>query len=273
MNESVAVPVAVAPDGVFAERRSRLFIVASLSSLAIVLIGFAPTLYLRGLFDPPRDALRQFVLGEGGPAVETQLTAALYLHGVALTAWFALLALQAWLVAAGRTSVHRRLGVGGALLAVLVVWSSVAVTLEQPSRLAAFGIENNPIANRNVWFNIGAVFGFAALVGTALLLRKRTDIHKRLMLVASISIIGPALGRISFWPVLADSGPTVANLVPLLLFLALLGLVIVYDVKTRRLPHFATVLGILFAVAARPVAFAIGNSAFGEAFTAALYAP
>ena len=273
MNKSVAVQSAVAPDRASEQRRSRLFIVASLSLLAIVLIGFAPTLYLRGLFDPPRDALRQFVLGEGGPAVESQLSATLYTHGAVLTAWFALLALQAWLVAAGRTSVHRRLGVGGALLAVLVVWTSVAVTLEQPSRLATFGIENNPIANRNVWFNIGAAFGFAVLVGTALLLRKRSAIHKRLMLVASISIIGPALGRISFWPVLAELGPAVANLVPLLLFLALLGLLILHDLKTRRRPHSATVLAILFAIATRPIALIIGSSAFGQAFTAGLYVP
>jgi hypothetical protein len=65
----------------------------------------------------------------------------------------------------------------------------------------------------------------------------------------------------------------VAVLVATLPLPALLVLLIVHDIKTRRRPHLATVLAILFAVVARPVALAIGNSTFGQAFTAGLYAP
>src|SRR5262245_53796234 len=273
MNESVAKPVALPHASAFAERRTRLFVIASLSLIAIVLIGFAPTLYLRAMFDHPPDVLRTIVLGEGGPAVETQLSVAVYLHAVVMTAWFVLLVVQVWLVAAGRTSVHRRLGVAGAVLAVLVVWTGFDVSLAFPSRLAAIGIKTSANANFAIWLNFGALVAFSVLVGTALYLRKRSAIHKRLMLVASINIVDPALGRISAFPVLAETSRVVAVLVANLPVLVLLGLLIAHDIKTRRRPHLATVLAILFAIAVRPIALAIGNSTFGQAFTSGLYAP
>jgi hypothetical protein len=272
VNESISEP-ALVPADALPERRSKLFIIVSLSLIAIVLTGFAPTLYLRPLFDQPPDALRVTVLADGGPVVERALPISVYLHGVAMTAWFVLLAAQAWLVAAGRTSVHRSLGMAGAVLAALVVWTGLDVSFAFPARLAAVGIENSASANLAIWLNFGGLFAFSVLVGTALWLRKRSAIHKRLMLVASIGMIDPALGRISAWPVLTELGRGVAVLAANLPLLALLALLIVYDVKTRRRPHIATVLAILFAVAARPVALAIGNSAFGQAFTAGLYTP
>jgi hypothetical protein len=273
VNESFAQPIAIAAGSASVERRTRLFLVASLSMIAIVLIGFGPTLYLRALFDPPPDALRAIVLTEGGAAVDTQLPASVYVHGVVMTAWFVLLAVQAWLVAAGRTGVHRRLGVAGAVLAVLVVGTGVDLSLSFPSRIAASGLENSANANLAIWLNLGGLFAFSVLVGAALYLRARSAIHKRLMLVASIGMIDPALGRISAWPVLAEMSRVVAVLVANLPLLALLAMLIVHDIKTRRRPHLATVLAILFAVVARPVALAIGNSTFGQAFTAGLYAP
>jgi hypothetical protein len=273
VNESVAEPVAITPGSALAARRTKFFVGASLSLLAIVFIGFAPTLYLRALFEQPQDALLAMVLAEGGTAAATQPSLSVYLHGAVMTAWFVLFAMQAWLVEAGRTDVHRRLGVVGAALAVLVVWTSLEVSFAFPARLAAIGVANSANANLAIWLNFGGMFAFSVLVGTALYLRRRTAIHKRLMLVASISMIDPALGRISAWPVLTEMSRVVAVLVAQLPLLALLALLIVYDFRTRRRPHAATVLGILFAVAARPVALAIGNSSFGQAFTAALYAP
>ena len=273
MNESVAERVALTPVSVVAEQHTKFFLFASLSLLAIVLAGFAPTLYLRALFDPPQDALRAIVIAEGGSVAEAQLPASVYGHGVVMTAWFVLLAVQAWLVTTARTSAHRSLGVAGAALAVLVVWTSFDVSLAFPSRLAAIGVENSAGANLAIWLNFGGMFAFAALVATALHLRRRSAIHKRLMLVASIGMIDPALGRISAWPVLLELGRGAAVLVANVPLLVLLALLIVYDIKTRRRPHPATVLAILFAIAARPVALAIGNTTFGQAFTAGLYGP
>src|SRR5687768_18330417 len=68
-----------------------------------VFAGFARTYYLRPYF--------------GAPA----LTPLLHLHGVIFTSWLALLLVQTTLVAANRTRIHRRLGVAGAVIAVLKI--------------------------------------------------------------------------------------------------------------------------------------------------------
>jgi len=52
------------------------------------------------------------------------LPAYLYMHGLALTAWFSLAVAQAALVAARRTPLHRKLGVAGLFVAGAVVGTS-----------------------------------------------------------------------------------------------------------------------------------------------------
>jgi hypothetical protein len=42
-----------------------------------------------------------------------------------------------------------------------------------------------------------ALLVFSGLVGAAILLRRRGDYHKRLMLLATLSLLGPAFGRLT----------------------------------------------------------------------------
>ena len=48
-----------------------------------------------------------------------------YLHGIALTSWFALALVQPWLIRSRRAGLHRKLGVIGAALAVSVVLTGI----------------------------------------------------------------------------------------------------------------------------------------------------
>jgi len=41
-----------------------------------------------------------------------------------------------------------------------------------------------------VWANIASVVTFAALIAAAVIIRSRSDVHKRLILVAPVSILG-----------------------------------------------------------------------------------
>src|ERR1051326_4700673 len=86
------------------KRRERLFY----TGMAIVVVctvfaGFAPTYYLKSYFGAP------------------PLMPLLHLHGTVFTSWIALFLIQNLLVAANRTPIHRRLGVVGAVIAVLLV--------------------------------------------------------------------------------------------------------------------------------------------------------
>ena len=85
--------------------RERLFFSGMAgAAAAVVFVGFAPSYYLRSLYDTP--ALPPLV----------------HLHGALFSAWILLLLVQTSLVAMKRTDVHRLLGVaGGALAAVMLI--------------------------------------------------------------------------------------------------------------------------------------------------------
>ena len=88
----------------------------ALVMLATVFVGFGPTYYWAGVFSAP---LPSFII---------------HLHGAAFTCWILLLVTQTSLVAAGRVSVHRRLGIAGFFLAGLMVILGVLAAADLPVR-------------------------------------------------------------------------------------------------------------------------------------------
>jgi hypothetical protein len=155
----------------------RLYAAMALLAAAVVLIGFSRTFYLRAWFDtPPLSALR-------------------YAHGVAMTAWYALFLTQVALISRRRVDIHRRLGIAAALAAVVVVGVGVATAIYFVTRVRG-NPEESAFAAVVAGYDLVSLLIFALLVGTALALRRRSDIHKRLMTLASMSLLGPPLARV-----------------------------------------------------------------------------
>ena len=92
-----------------------------------------------------------------------------------------------------------------------------------------------------MWSDFADLAFFAIFIAVALLLRRRPETHKRLMLLASISIIHPAMARVVRWPASAVGLDqiTVSFAGVLLLILA----IAVYDLVSRKRLHLATLLG------------------------------
>jgi uncharacterized membrane protein YozB (DUF420 family) len=172
----------------------------------VIVAGFAPTFYLQPAF--------------GTPALSPLLLA----HGIAMTLWLALLLTQLRLVAIGRTDWHRRLGLFGALLLGLILVIGVATAIGLGRRdvspvpgVTALQFMAVPLADMLV---------FGLLVGIALALRRRsTAAHKRLMLLATLSILAPAIARL---PLLRDGG------LPVIFGLMLLAIAVCIAVDTLR---------------------------------------
>ncbi len=217
--------------------RRRFFVAISAAVLAVVLVGFAPTLYLRVLLDVP------------------PIPVYLYVHGALLTAWFVLLVAQTALIRSGSVATHRRLGAAGVSVGAAVIVVSALVTLRlvdrimhaptQPdmnlSAIMGFGTERPllGLAATALWGNLTSLVVFTLLLGCAVLMRNRGDVHKRLMILASLSILPPAIARISRWPGLGgDLGP----FVPIVMLL-LLSAMVSFDLYTRRRVHWATLVG------------------------------
>lgn len=243
----------------------RYFQTMSLVLLAIVLIGFSRTLFLRPMFKVP--TIPWYV----------------YIHGAVMTAWIVLLVTQTSLIAARRTDLHRRLGIGGALLAVAVALAALLLTLTIPSLVQDRSPSPNgqplpfAIAYPIMWGNFGSVLLFATMVPIALAMRRRRDIHKRLLLLASFAIVGPAVGRMYGFPELwgiTSSAPLITAIFHALPAVSALGLpltLVAHDLLTMHRLHRATIWGV-GATLAIGVGFTLGisSTAVGHAVWNAL---
>ena len=152
--------------------RSRFFLYMGFAFLAIALTGFSSTYFLplaRGGFHAP-------------PVVHA--------HGVLLFAWLALFIAQAGLVQSRQLRVHRRLGVAGVVLCMAIVASGVAVGLFATRRDLGAG-DDGFVLGQFVNVLVEMLL-FAALVAAAVALRRDGESHKRLLLLATISALGPA---------------------------------------------------------------------------------
>lgn len=238
--------------------RRRYFVATAAVLLAVVIAGFSRTFFGRAFFDVP--------------PVPWYLIA----HGFVLVSWFVLVVVQTSLVAAHRTDLHRRLGILGGFVAAAVVVAALVALVYYPASVNARGsmfdgASLDPLLVRTIlWTDLAALATFLIGVGAALYWRRRSDVHKRLMLLASIGVLGPAVGRVG--PVLALAGAPqwTQGSASLLLFVGPPLSLMVYDVVTRRRPHWVTVVGIAVAWGLTGGAIAIAMSDVGGALISAL---
>ena len=217
---------------------------AILMSLTVV-IGFARTYYLRSYFGDQ-------ISITGG----TALTPLVHIHGLLFTAWMVLFIVQTALVATRRVAIHRRLGMAGvALAAAMVVVGTKTAIVAAARGSAPPGIE--PLT-----FLVIPLFDlvlFSGFVATAVWRRRDKEAHKRLMLLAFVSIIVAGVGRI---PGVGALGP------PVFFGLSLLFVVfgIVYDWMSRGRIHRVYILGGGLLALSVPVRLAISSTAAWRSF-------
>ena len=117
-----------------------------------------------------------------------------------------------------------------------------------------------------VWSNIVSVFTFAALICAAVVFRSRPDFHKRFILVGTVSILGPALARISRYEILGGEQGPFNNLA----LLSLLSAILIYDLVVLRKIHKASLVAIGFAIALSILGTMISQGDFGREFVRGL---
>jgi hypothetical protein len=223
-------------------RRNRFFYVAmTVTAAAIVFAGFARTYYLKHLF------------------ANAPIVPLVHLHGFLFTSWIVLLFTQVTLVAAHRTDLHRRLGVLGGILASLMVIVGPMTAIAAAKR--GFVVPGGPPPLVFLAIPFFDIVVFAILVGCALYFRRRPEIHKRLMLVATIAILPPAIARLPFAFILANGPVAFFGLADLIL-LACIG----YDSIVHRRLHSAFLWSGLLLIASHPLRLLIGGTGAWLAF-------
>lgn len=198
---------------------------------AVVFVGFAPTYYLRTAF--------------GAPATisgTTTLSTLAQVHGALFTGWVLLFVVQTALVASHRVRMHRQLGMGGATLAAAMIvvgtWTAIAAAARGS---APPGVDPKAF----LIIPLGDMVLFAGFAGAAIWKRRRSETHKRLMVLAYTTILAAAVAR---WPGVEPLGP----LAYFGLAFVFVVIAAVYDVVSRGRVHPAYVWGGALLVASVP---------------------
>jgi hypothetical protein len=214
-----------------------------------VIAGFAPTYYLRFFSDGPKTTV------SGGP-----FTGLIHLHGALFTAWVLLFIIQTALVSSRRVAVHRRMGVAGAVLAAAMVTVGTFTAIATAARGAA------PVGVDPLAFLAIPIFDmvlFATFVTAAIVLRRDKETHKRLMLLAYVSIITAAVARL---PGVLPHGPLVFFGLAFCFVLAAAA----YDLMSRRRIHKVYLWGGALIAISVPLRLALSGTTAWHAFAQAL---
>lgn len=152
----------------------RFYLIMALLMAAVFVAGFSTT-----------------VPGDFSPSPGLPLL--LHIHGAVFTLWVLVFVAQPAFVARGSLKLHRQVGMFGAVLAGAMVVMGLAATFYavRYHRVPSFF----PPSIFLVMNGIG-ILVFGGLVAGGVALRRKAEWHKRLMLCATVSILGPGLGRL-----------------------------------------------------------------------------
>lgn len=197
----------------------KFFLFYVLAAWGAILIGFYPSVTRRylGQADFPAPGILQ-------------------VHVFAFTAWMCLLTVQIFLIRTGQQSIHKRLGIAGAIMVPILVITGVGAEIVSQRFYS-------PKYPENLQFFIAPLFQmlvFLVCASMALLLRKDSAAHKRLILLGTSMILVAAYNRWwgeglyqlfgdGFWGMIVHNfaGPNM-----------LMALAIAYDVVSRRRVHW-----------------------------------
>ena len=229
-NMTTTATDAIAPH--IATRTRRVFVPLALLAILIAAIGFWP-----GYFGPVLAQMKA-------------KTALVHFHAVVFTGWLMLFTMQAALAASGRIALHMRMGrwlfVFGAVLIVVGV-------------VTAFGRFENDLAANDMALATRRLFGplrdmvvFAPLLVAGWIYRRKPEIHKRIMLVATNVLLVAAVSRMRFLGDWFGVPPPVLIVLGIWTLPVLLAMV--HDFVTKRLVHPVYVIGLGAMVAMQLVA-------------------
>jgi hypothetical protein len=175
------------PDRIGNTQSERLYFTTSAILLvALAVAGFTPHYFMPAAF----------------PGMFVPLTPLLAFHAALMAGWMAIFLIQSLLISAGRLGWHKTLGVAAMVIAILIVPTGCMATLIPAER----GIIRHTPDMRGllniVGLEITQMLLFGGFVATAIMRRNRTAVHKRLMVLATLSILPNAIVRLSLIGVL-----------------------------------------------------------------------
>jgi hypothetical protein len=196
--------------------RSRFYVGLAAFMTGIVMVGFWPSYFgpmLRGNIERPL---------------------VIQLHGLIFVGWMALFIAQVVLAARGRVDLHRQIGrlgigYGWVLLAMGIVVGPAASVLHIRA-----GEWTRDEGAAFLLTTFGDMVLFGSFFAAAVAYRRRPEIHKRLMVAATVALLFAAVGRMRF---IESTG------IKALIWLTPMFVGMAYDWIARRRVHSAYLVG------------------------------
>jgi hypothetical protein len=191
----------------------------ALACMATAFLGFAPTYWL--------------------PLAHGSFSAAplVHFHGLLFFTWTVYFAFQTWLAASGQTAHHRSLGMIGVSLATAMTIFGFLAAVHVMKRSAAMGLADDGVAFSIV--PLSGILFFAVVFILAIAANRKPETHRRLMLLAGISLLDAAVAR-WFLTFLAPPGSAGPPPVPVTIAPALVANVVPAKAGTTQSTSFIT---------------------------------
>jgi len=219
------------------------------SGMAIVLcicvyIGFSPTYFGAGMLRAPLPS------------------PILHIHGAVFTLWMALFLVQSALISAKRVMWHRSLGTIAFCLPPIMVVLGVIAAIDALRR----GVQIGPLdPATSLGIPLIGIVAFSFIIFASWRARRRPDAHKRLILMATIGLVGAAFGRFPWDRIgLPPAAGAVTGIGVLLLVL------MAFELVTIRRIHRSTMWAAPLTFLAVALAVPIGMTPLWHKFAALL---
>ena len=219
------------------------------SGMAILLcvcvyIGFSPTYFQAGVLRAPLPS------------------PILHVHGAVFTLWMLLFAVQAALISARRVQWHRSFGTVAFCFPPVMIVLGVMAAIDALHR----GVRIGPLDPAvSAAFPLIGIAAFAIVIYCSWRARRRPDAHKRLILIATMGLVGAAFGRFPWSRIgLPPAAGPATGVGSVLLIL------IVYELITIRRIHRSTLWAAPLIFASVALAVPIGMTSAWHAFAAFL---
>jgi hypothetical protein len=155
---------------------------AAALNVVIMFVGFS-AFYLRGH-------------GENGRVIDPGIMTVVIVHGLSITAWYLLALVQALLIRFKNRKLHMTLGWSAVGLLPVVAVSGVLVAVRSAQGAPGFIFFGMDYQHEFLLVMLVEIAVFTGLVAAGLLTRKRPEIHRAMMLTASLSLLLGATTRI-----------------------------------------------------------------------------
>ena len=159
----------------------------------------------------------------------------IHFHAAVFAGWLLLFLAQVLLAAAGRVSWHLKLGRLGVGYGILLIIVGIFTGISRSADLLRAGSDGG----RLLFVAIADMVVFSGFFGAAIAFRRKSQMHKRLMVVAATMLLVAATARMSFLP----APPWRLPVWLAIWFSPVLG-AMAYDFRTRRLVHPVYVAGL-----------------------------